>query len=172
MSQVNITIHPTAIIEPGAVLGEGVSVGAYAYVGARLTLGAGCAVHHHGTVDGFTTMGERCEVFPHACVGLKTQDLKYAGGTPGTRIGARNVFREFVTVHAATKDGDFTVIGDDNLFLAYCHVAHDCVIGNKVIASNNATFAGHVVVGDHVIVGGFGGIHDKLIDALKRKWEH
>ncbi len=159
MSASGSRIHPTAVIEPGAVLGAGVAVGAFAWIGARVTLGDGCVVHHHGTVDGLTTMGPGCEVFPHACIGLKTQDLKFAGGAPGTRIGARNVFREFVTVHAATNDGDFTVIGDDNLFLAYAHVAHDCVVGDHVVASNNATLAGHVVIGDHVIIGGMGGVH-------------
>jgi UDP-N-acetylglucosamine acyltransferase len=152
-------IHATAIIEPGAQLGEGVRVGAYAFVGAQVTLGDGCHLHHHATVDGLTTIGAGCEFFPYSCVGLKTQDLKYKGGVPGLKVGANNVFREFVTVHAATNDGEFTVIGDNNHFLNYTHIAHDCVIGNNVIASNNATFAGHVVVGDHVVVGGFGGIH-------------
>jgi UDP-N-acetylglucosamine acyltransferase len=153
------TIHPQAIVEPGAELGEGVTVGAYAFVGARTRIGDGCAVHHHATVDGPTSLGPGCEVFPYACLGLRTQDLKYKGGWPGTRIGARNVFREFVTVHAATSDGAFTVVGDDNLFLAYAHVAHDCVVGSHVIASNNAGLAGHVVVGDHAVVGAFAGVH-------------
>jgi UDP-N-acetylglucosamine acyltransferase len=152
-------IHPTAIVEPGAELGADVSIGAYAYVGARVQLGDGCVLHHHATVDGLTSLGGQCEVFPYACLGLKTQDLKFKGGTPGTRIGARNVFREFVTVHAATNDGDFTILGDDNHLLAYVHVAHDCRLGGHIVASNNATFAGHVHVGDHVVVGGFGGVH-------------
>jgi UDP-N-acetylglucosamine acyltransferase len=153
------TIHPLAIIEPGAELGIDVVVGAYAFVGARARIGDGCTLHHHATVDGLTTLGEKCEVFPYACLGLKTQDLKFKGGLPGTRIGARNVFREFVTVHAATNDGDFTVIGDDNLLLAYVHVAHDCVVGNHLIASNNAGLAGHVVIDDHVVIGAYGGLH-------------
>lgn len=152
-------IHPTAIVEPGARLGRGVHVGAYAYVGSRVTLGDGCFLHHHATVDGFTTVGVECEFFPYSCVGSKTQDLKFKGGTPGTKIGSNNVFREFVTVHAATDDGDFTVIGNNNHFLAYGHVAHDCVIGNHVVASNNATFAGHVTTGDHVVIGGLAAIH-------------
>jgi UDP-N-acetylglucosamine acyltransferase len=152
-------IHPTAIIEEGARLGPDVVVGAYAYVGPEVTLGAGTRLHHHATVEGFTILGERCEVFPYACVGLKTQDLKYAGGRPGLRVGNRNTFREFCTVHAATADGDFTVIGDDCLFLAYTHVAHDCEVGNRVIMSNNATLAGHVRVEDFVIIGGLSGVH-------------
>jgi UDP-N-acetylglucosamine acyltransferase len=152
-------IHPTAIIEPGAQLGVGVHVGAYAFVGASVELGDACVVQHHATVDGVTTLGAGCELFPYACVGLKTQDLKFRGGRSGLRAGPRNVFREFVTVHTATNDGDFTVIGSDNHFLAYTHIAHDCVLGSHIIASNNATMAGHVHVGDHVVIGGFGGIH-------------
>ena len=152
-------IHPTAIIESGARLEEGVTVGAYAFIGASVQIGAGTRVGHHAVVEGRTSIGRNCEIFPYACLGLKTQDLKYRGGNPGLRIGDRNVFREFCTVHAATFDGDFTVIGDDNLFLAYSHVAHDCLIGNNVIMSNNATLAGHVQVDDHVIFGGLSGAH-------------
>lgn len=153
------SIHETAIVEPGAVLGVDVVVGAYAYVGPRVSLGDGTVLHHHATVEGFTAMGAGCEVFPHACVGLKTQDLKFKGGTPGTRIGDRNVFREFCTIHAATNDGDFTVVGSDNNFLAYTHVAHDCTVGSHVIMSNCATLAGHMTVGDHVVMGGFAAAH-------------
>jgi len=152
-------IHPTAIIEPGAVLGEDVVVGAYAYVGSGVRLGDRTVLHHHATVEGNTTLGSACEVFPNACVGLKTQDLKFKGGSPGTRIGDRNVFREFCTIHGATNDGAFTVIGSDNHFLAYTHVAHDCVVGNHVVMSNNATLAGHMTVGDHVVMGGFAAAH-------------
>jgi UDP-N-acetylglucosamine acyltransferase len=152
-------IHATAIVEPGAVLGADVVIGAYAYVGPRVSLGDGTVLHHHATVEGLTAMGAGCEVFPNACVGLKTQDLKFKGGTPGTRIGDRNVFREFCTIHAATNDGAFTVIGSDNNFLAYTHVAHDCDVGNNVIMSNNATLAGHMTVGDHVVMGGFAAAH-------------
>jgi len=153
------SVHATAIVEPGAVLGADVVVGAYAFVGPRVSIGDGTVLHHHATVEGLTTLGAGCEVFPHACVGLKTQDLKFKGGTPGTRIGDRNVFREFCTIHAATNDGDFTVIGSDNNFLAYTHVAHDCKVGSHVIMSNCATLAGHMTVGDHVVMGGFAAAH-------------
>jgi len=153
------TIHPTAIIEKGAELGSDVEVGAYAYVGSNVQLGDDCYLHHHATVEGFTALGKQCEVFPQACVGTKTQDLKYKGGQPGVKIGDRNVFRECATVHSATDDGDFTIIGNDNHFLAYSHVGHDCVIGNHIIASNNATFAGHVVVNDHAIISGLAAVH-------------
>lgn len=152
-------IHPTAIIEAGAQLGADVEVGAYCYVGAGVTLGARTRLHHHASVEGNTILGEACEIFPYACIGGKTQDLKYKGGSPGVRIGHRNVFREYVTVHAATNDGEFTTMGDDNLLLAYCHVAHDCRVGNHLIASNGVGIAGHVHVEDHVLLGAHSGIH-------------
>lgn len=155
----SVAIHPTAVVSPGARLGTEAQIGAFAFVGAEVTLGDGCIVHHHATVEGLTDLGPGCEVFPYACLGLKTQDLKFRGGRPGVKAGARNVFREFVTLHAATHDGDFTVVGDDNHFLCYTHIAHDCVFGSHIVASNNATFAGHVVVDDHVVIGGFGGVH-------------
>lgn len=152
-------IHPTAIIEPGAQLAADVEVGAYAFVGGAVQLGAGTRLHHHASVEGNTIVGERCEVFPYACIGGKTQDLKYKGGNPGLRIGDRNVFREYVSIHAATNDGDFTRVGSDNVMLGACHVAHDCLIGSHIIMSNGAMIAGHVVVEDHVVIGGYGGIH-------------
>ncbi|TVR50477.1 MAG: acyl-ACP--UDP-N-acetylglucosamine O-acyltransferase [Puniceicoccaceae bacterium] len=152
-------LHPTAVVDPSARLADGVRVGAYAWIGADVELGAGTVIHHHAVVEGPTVMGPRCEVFPFACIGMKTQDLKYKGGRPGTVIGADNVFREFATVHAATAEPDVTRIGDGNYFLAYGHVAHDCVIGNGIIASNNTTLAGHVVVEDNVVIGGFGAVH-------------
>lgn len=153
------TIHPTAIIESGAQLGPDVELGAYAFVGAGVTLGAGTRLHHHATVEGNTVLGEACEIFPYACIGGKTQDLKYKGGNPGVRIGRRNVFREFTTVHAATDDGRFTTVGDHNTILAYTHIAHDCVVGSHTIMSNYTGLAGHVVVEDHVVIGAYGGVH-------------
>lgn len=152
-------IHSTAIVESGAQLGEDVVIGAYAYVGPEVVLGDGCVLHHHATVEGFTTVGKQCEIFPFTCIGTKTQDLKYRGGRPGTRIGDRNVFREYTSVHGATKDGEFTVLGDDNLLLAYCHVAHDCQIGHHLIASNAVGLAGHVIVENHVTLGAKCGVH-------------
>jgi UDP-N-acetylglucosamine acyltransferase len=152
-------IHPTAIIEPGAQLAADVEVGAYAYVGGAVRLGAGTRLHHHASVEGNTVLGERCEVFPYACLGGKTQDLKYKGGSPGVRIGDGNVFREYVTVHAATSDGDLTTIGSHNTILAYCHVAHDCQLGSHIIMSNSVGLAGHVIVEDHVVFGAISGVH-------------
>ena len=149
-------IHPTAVVDPNAKLEDGVEVGPYAIVGPDVTLGRGTKIWHHATVWGYTFVGADCEIYPYASVGMQTQDLKFKGGRPGTRIGDRTVIREYTSIHAATKDGDFTEIGDDNYFLAYCHVGHCCKIGNHLIASNGATFAGHVVVEDHVTVGGGG----------------
>src|SRR5262245_22186071 len=140
-------IHPTAIIEPGAKLAADVEVGAYAYIGAGVELGEGTKIHHHATVEGRTTLGSKCEVYPYACIGTRTQDLKFKGGHPGLRIGDRNTFREYVSIHAATYDGDFTVIGSDNNILAYGHVAHDCVVGNDVVMSNGSVLAGHCHLG-------------------------
>ena len=155
----NAGIHPTAIVEPGAELAAGVEVGAYAFIGSGARLGSGTRVHHHATVEGNTVLGEHCEIFPYACIGGKTQDLKYKGGNPGVRIGSRNVFREYVTVHAATNDGEFTEVGDGNTILAYCHVAHDCRLGSHIVASNGVGIAGHVIVEDHVTLGAHSGIH-------------
>ncbi|MBL9186943.1 MAG: acyl-ACP--UDP-N-acetylglucosamine O-acyltransferase [Opitutaceae bacterium] len=152
-------IHPTAIIEPGAQLGDDVEIGAYAFVGAGVTLGSGTRLHHHASVEGNTTLGAQCEVFPYACIGGKTQDLKFKGGSPGLRIGDRNIFREYVTIHCATNDGDFTRVGSGNVLLASCHIAHDCVIGNHIVMSNSALVAGHVTIEDHVVIGGNAGIH-------------
>jgi UDP-N-acetylglucosamine acyltransferase len=152
-------IHPTAVVEPGAKLASDVEIGAFAYVAGTVTLGTGTRLHHHASVEGNTTLGVRCEVFPYACIGGKTQDLKFKGGAPGLVVGDRNVFREYVTVHCATKDGDTTRIGSDNTLLASTHVAHDCVLGNRIVMSNGAVLAGHVVVEDHVVIGGYGGVH-------------
>ncbi len=149
-------IHSTAIVDPAANLADDVEVGPYAVIGAGVTLGSGCKVWHHASVWGNTTLGEGCEIYPYACIGMQTQDLKYKGGDPGVRIGARNVFREYVTINAATNDGEYTEIGDDNYLLAYSHVGHCCKLGNHIIASNGVAFAGHVTVGDYAGIGGGG----------------
>jgi UDP-N-acetylglucosamine acyltransferase len=153
------TIHPTAIVESDAELGPEVEVGAYAFVSGGVRIGAGTRLHHHASVEGNTAIGAQCEIFPYACIGGKTQDLKFKGGRPGLLVGDRNVFREYVTVHCATNDGDFTRVGSDNVLLAMCHVAHDCVLGDHIVMSNGALLAGHVTVEDRVVIGGYGGIH-------------
>jgi UDP-N-acetylglucosamine acyltransferase len=152
-------IHPTAIIERGAQIGEDVVIGAYAYVGPNVILGPRCVLHHHANIEGRTTMGSDNEVFPFACIGTKTHDLKFTGGEPGLTVGDRNVFREYASVHAATNDGEYTVVGNDNVILAYGHIAHDCVVGNHLVMSAQAALAGHVIVEDHVNIGWGVGVH-------------
>jgi len=152
-------VHPTAIIEKGAELDEGVSVGAYAYIGPNVKIGRGTQVMHHATVDGATTMGENNQVHPYAYIGGKTHDVKYKGGMPGLKIGSENVFREYSTVHCATIEGTDTIVGDHNLILAYSHIAHECVVGNHLIMSSHAALGGHVEVGDNVNIGWGAGLH-------------
>lgn len=152
-------IHPTAVVEKGAQLGENVVVGPLAYVAANVQLGDGSRLHHHAAVEGNTILGAGSEIYPFANIGAKTQDLKYQGGNPGVRVGERNVFREYVTIHAGTEAEAMTVLGDDNVLLAHCHVAHDCVIGSHIIASNNTVIAGHCIVEDYVVFGGVSGVH-------------
>ena len=152
-------IHPSAIIMPGAVLGEGCEIGPFVYVGPHVKLGAGCRLHPNAMVEGHTTLGEKCEIFPFACIGGKTQDLKWQdGNTAYVEIGERCVFREYVTVHASTTNGGKTVVGNDCCLLAYCHIAHDCIVGNRVVMSNSTHLAGHVEVGSNVVFGGMGGV--------------
>lgn len=155
----SIDIHPTAIIEDGAQLAAGVKVGAYAYVGARVTLGENTYIHHHATVDGYTQLGAHNEVFSYAYIGGQTHDLKYTGGQPGLKIGDHNIFREYVTVHVATKEGEWTCLGSHNVILAYSHIAHDCQVGNHMVMSSHAALGGHVQVGDHVNIGWGAGVH-------------
>ena len=152
-------IHPTAIIDSRAQLGTGCEVGPYSIIGANVKLGDGCRLHSHVVIDGLTTIGPRNEFYPFACIGLKTQDLKYTGGKCYLDIGTDNVFREHATVHTATGDDLHTRVGSHGNFLAYSHIAHDCVVGDHVIFSNNGTLAGHVVVEDYAIVGGLAAVH-------------
>ncbi len=152
-------IHPTAIVEPGAELADGVSIGAYAYIGSKVVLGERTTVHHHATVDGNTVMGEENEVHPYAFIGGQTQDLSYKGGDVGLTIGHRNIFREYTTVHGSTIPGTRTILGDDNAILAYSHIAHDCKVGNHLVMSSNAALAGHVEVGNWVNIAWSAGMH-------------
>jgi UDP-N-acetylglucosamine acyltransferase len=152
-------IHPTAVIQPGAQIGADCEIGPYCVIGANVALGDGCKLHSHVVIDGHTTLGANNELFPFACIGLKTQDLKWKGGVTRTVIGDHNTFREHVTIHSATSDGGATVVGSNNHILAYCHIAHDCRLGSHIIMSNVATLAGHVVVEDHVVVGGLAAVH-------------
>ena len=152
-------IHPTAVIHPKANIGADCEIGPYCVIGQHVELGARCKLHSHVVIDGHTRLGKENEVFPFACLGLKTQDLKWKGGITGTEIGDGNTFREHVTAHSATSEGGVTRIGSNNHILAYSHIAHDVQLGNQVVMSNVATLAGHVVVGDHAVIGGLAAIH-------------
>jgi|KBSSwiStaDraftv2_1062776.scaffolds.fasta_scaffold00001_185 UDP-N-acetylglucosamine acyltransferase len=154
-----MAIHPTAVVDPSARLHADVQVDAYAIVGASVTVGARTRIMPHAIVEGPTTLGEDNQVFPNAVLGTPPQDLKYRGEPTTLVIGHRNVFREFMTAHRGTATGHgTTVIGDDNLFMAYTHVAHDCVIGSRTVFANGASLAGHVVVEDDAILGAFAAI--------------
>lgn len=153
------TIHPTAIISPRAELGSAVEVGPYCVVGDGVVLGDGCVLHNHVTIHGPSHIGARNTFYPSACIGQQTQDLKYKGEPTFLEVGDDNVFREFCTVNRGTLPGSKTLIGSHNHFLAYGHIAHDCVVGSHCIFSNNGTLAGHVVVEDHVIIGGLTAVH-------------
>jgi len=152
-------IHPTAIIHPGAKIGLQCEVGPYCVIGEHVSLGDGCRLHSHVVIDGHTRLGPGNEIFPFACVGLKTQDLKWKGGVTSTEIGSNNTFREYVTIHSATSDGEATRVGSHNHILAYCHIAHNCVLGDHIIISNVGTLAGHVTVEDHAVIGGLAAVH-------------
>ena len=152
-------IHATAIIHPKARIGAGCHIGPYCVIGEHVTLGVKCKLHSHVVIDGHTTLGAENEIFPFASIGLKTQDLKWKAGVTRTQIGDRNTFREYVTVHSATGDGEVTTVGSDNTILAYCHLAHNVTLGSHVIMSNVATLAGHVKVEDHAVIGGLAAVH-------------
>ena len=152
-------IHPTAIIHPKAQIGAGCEVGPFCVIGEHVVLGDKCKLHSHAVVDGHTRLGQGNEVFPFASLGLKTQDLKWKGGITRLEIGDHNVFREGVTVHCATNDGEATVVGSHNLFLIQAHVAHDCILGNHIIMSGYAGLAGHCVVEDHAVFAGYVAVH-------------
>lgn len=152
-------IHPTAIIESGAVLGKNVTIEPYAIIKANVILEDDVVVKSHAYLDGFTTIGEGTVIYPGACIGTKTQDKKFKGEKTFVKIGKHCEIREFVTINSSCQENSVVQIGDHCLIMAYCHVAHNCVVGNHVIMSNNATLAGHVIVEDYAIIGGFTPIH-------------
>jgi len=154
------SIHPTAVVNPGARIGYDCFIGPYCIVGDEVQLGDGVRLESHCVVDGRTSIGPGTHVFPFVSIGLASQDLKYKGEPSETRIGARNNIREFVTIHRGTAGGGMlTSIGDDCLIMAQAHVAHDCLIGDGVIMANAATLAGHVVIEDRANIGAYSGVH-------------
>ena len=153
-------IHPSAIVHPQAQLDSTVRVGPYAVVGPKLRIGAHTTVRPHCVLEGDTEIGCHNQIFQFASLGAQPQDKKYAGEPTQLIIGDRNTIREFCTFNTGTvQDGGVTRIGNDNWIMAYVHIAHDCVVGHNTILANNATLAGHVHVGDWVILGGLTGVH-------------
>lgn len=153
-------IHPTALVAPTAELGADVSIGPYAIIEDHVYIGDGSVIDAHAVVREYTRMGARNHVHPHAVVGGVPQDLKFQGEESWLVIGDNNSIREFSTSHRGTNAGNGeTRIGNNNLFMAYTHVAHDCILGNGIVMSNAASLAGHVIVGDNVIIAGMSGIH-------------
>ena len=153
-------IDPRAAVDPGAVFGEDVHVGPFCVVGADVAIGDRCRLEAHVVVEGSTTLGPDNRISPMVSLGGPPQDVKYKGEPTRLMIGARNIIREFCTVSRGTPaGGGLTVIGDDNLLMAYSHVAHDCRVGDRTIFANAATLAGHVEVGDEATVGAFSAVH-------------
>lgn len=153
-------IHPTAVVSAGARIGNNCFIGAYSILGDEVELEDNVRLDSHCVVDGRTVIGEGTRVFPFVSIGLAPQDLKYKGEPSATRVGRRNMIREFVTIHRGTRGGGMlTQIGDECLLMAQVHVAHDCILGDGVIMANAATLGGHVVIEDHANVGAYSGVH-------------
>jgi UDP-N-acetylglucosamine acyltransferase len=153
-------IHPTAIVHPGAKLAAGVSVGPYAVIGEHVEIGEGTTIGPHAVIEGHTRIGAKNRIFGFSAIGGEPQDKKYAGEPTRLEIGDRNTIREFCTLNCGTmQDAGITRIGSENWIMAYVHVAHDCQVGNNTILANGASLAGHVHVGDYVVLGGLTGVH-------------
>ena len=156
----NKFIHPTAVIEHGADISDDVSIGPFSYIGSQVTLCSGVKIKSHVVVTGNTEVGEQTVIYPFSVIGEIPQDLKFSGEKTFLKIGKRNKIREHVTINTGTAGGGgLTSIGNDCLFMAGCHVAHDAIINNKVIVANNGAIAGHCIIEDDVIIGGLAGIH-------------
>ena len=155
-----MTIHPTAIVHPGARLAEGLQVGPYSVIGDHVEIAEGTTIGPHVVVEGHTRIGSNNRIFQFCSIGSEPQDKKYAGEPTRLEIGHGNTIREFCSFSTGTaQDGGLTRVGNDNWIMAYVHVAHDCMVGSNTIFANNATLAGHVSVGDWAILGGFTGVH-------------
>lgn len=153
-------VHPSAIIHPKAGVSDTAVIGPYCIVGAEVEIGAGTELMANIYLEGPTWIGEENIFYPYTTVGVASQDLKYEGERAETRIGNRNKVREFVTIHRGTEGGGLvTRIGDDNLFMAYVHVAHDVQVGHNTVLANGVTLGGHVTVGDWAVIGAFSGVH-------------
>lgn len=153
------TIHPSAIIDPAAEIAEGVDIGPFCIIHGNVKIGRGTKLHSSVVVGQWTEIGENNEIYPGAVIGVAPQDLRYSGERAYTRVGNRNVIREYVTVHRASDAEGMTSIGDDNLIMAYTHVAHNCILGNQIIIANSCGLAGHVEIEDMAVLGGMCGLH-------------
>ena len=153
------SIHPTAIVETGAKIGDGVTVEPYAIVKSNVTLECHVVIKSHAYIDGNTTIGEGTIIYPFASIGTKNQDLKYRGEKTFVKIGKHCEIRECVTINSSSQENTVVQVGDNCLIMAYCHIAHNCVLGNRVVMSNNAVLAGHVTIEDYAIVGGLTPVH-------------
>ena len=155
-----MNVHPTAIISPGAIVEENVEIGPYSVIGPNVRIGGGTVVGPHAVIEGCTEIGDNCHIFQFVSIGAVPQDLKFDGEKSKVMIGKNNTIREFVTIHSSTSaDIGMTYIGDNNLLMAYCHVAHNCVLGNNIVMANAANLAGHILIEDFAIIGGLSGIH-------------
>ncbi len=152
-------IHPLAVVEEGATIGEGVIIEPFAVVKKDVILEEGVIIKSHAYIDGFTRIGKGTIIWPKATIGTKTQDLKYRGEKTYVEIGKQCEIREFATINSSTSEGTVVRIGDHSLIMACCHVAHNCELGKHVIMSNNALLAGHVIVEDYAIIGGMTAVH-------------
>jgi UDP-N-acetylglucosamine acyltransferase len=153
-------IHDTAIIDPGARIAAGVEIGPYSVIGAEVEIGSGTIIGPHVVVMGPSKIGQDNHIYQFSSIGEAPQDKKYHGERSVLEVGDRNVIREYVTLHRGTDEGSGkTLVGSDNLFMAYSHVAHDCIVGNHTVLANAASLSGHVVVGDYAILGGFTSVH-------------
>jgi len=152
-------IHPTAVIDKNAELANDIEVGPYSVIGPDVKIGPGTRIGSHCVIDGWTTIGKNCKLFTGAALGAISQDLKFKGERSFLKIGDNNTIREFVTMNRGTKKDSATKVGNNNLIMAYSHIAHDCKIGNRVIIANAVTMAGYVTIEDGVILGGLVGIH-------------
>ncbi|MFP1903925.1 acyl-ACP--UDP-N-acetylglucosamine O-acyltransferase [Lonsdalea quercina] len=153
-------IHPSSIVEDGAVIGAGVHIGPFCWIGSQVEIGAGTVLKSHVVVNGVTRIGDDNEIYQFVSIGEVNQDLKYAGEPTRVEIGDRNRIRESVTIHRGTaQDEGVTKVGSDNLLMINTHIAHDCVVGNHCILANNATLGGHVSVDDYAIIGGMTAVH-------------
>ncbi|MBI3991143.1 MAG: acyl-ACP--UDP-N-acetylglucosamine O-acyltransferase [Candidatus Omnitrophica bacterium] len=152
-------IHPTAIISKKARLADDIQIGPYTIIGDNVTIGKATSIHAHCVIDGNTTVGSGCEIFTGAVIGSRPQDLKYKGEKSFLKIGDNNIIREYTTFNPGTGEGSSTIVGSNNLFMAYSHIAHDCIVGNNCVIANNGTLAGHVTIEDKAVVGGLSAIH-------------